>query len=106
MKDCRIFSAGDADMAKMKPFDEMLGYLAKEEVFFVNVYGIGQKLPAKSPCTYYLDCPGTLINRNSSGQQSDITLNEVDFLQYRVDAGAWDAATAPDRLYGGDPFRS
>lgn len=48
------------------PFDDMLGFLAKEQIFFVNVYGIGQKLPAKSPCTYYLNCPGTLVNPSMS----------------------------------------
>ena len=43
------------------PFDEMLGFLLENQVYFVNIYGIGQKLPAKSPCTYYLDCPGTPV---------------------------------------------
>jgi len=43
------------------PFDEMLGFLEKEQIYFVNIYGIGQKLPSKSPCTYYLNCPGTTV---------------------------------------------
>ena len=43
------------------PFDEVMGYLRKTGVRFVNVYGIGQMLPVDSPCTYYLDCPGTPV---------------------------------------------
>ena len=43
------------------PFDKMLDMILAEEVYFVNAYGIGQKLPAKSSCTYYLDCPGTTV---------------------------------------------
>lgn len=42
-------------------FDKLLEMIVAEEVFFVNAYGIGQKLPAKSSCTYYLDCPGTRV---------------------------------------------
>ncbi|MDX8400855.1 MAG: amidohydrolase family protein [Gallionellaceae bacterium] len=48
------------------PFDEMLGFLQKQEIYFVNIYGIGQKLPPKSPCTYYLDCPGTTVTPSIS----------------------------------------
>lgn len=44
------------------PFDTMLDYLSREQVYFVNVYGIGQKLPAKSSCSYYLNCPGTPVS--------------------------------------------
>ena len=43
------------------PFDEVMGYLRDTGVRFVNIYGIGQMLPVDSPCTYYLDCPGTLV---------------------------------------------
>lgn len=43
------------------PFDEMLEFFQAEEIYFINAYGIGQKLPAKSSCTYYLDCPGTTV---------------------------------------------
>ena len=42
-------------------FEEVVGYLAATGVLFANVYGIGQMLPASSSCTYYLDCPGTLV---------------------------------------------
>lgn len=43
------------------PFDEVMGYLRGTGVRFVNIYGIGQMLPVDSPCTYYLDCPGTPV---------------------------------------------
>ncbi len=43
------------------PFDEVMGYLRDSGVRFVNIYGIGQMLPVDSPCTYYLDCPGTPV---------------------------------------------
>ena len=37
-----------------------------------------------------------LLNRNSSGFQSDITLNRISELQYRLDDGAWLTAASPD----------
>ncbi len=43
------------------PFEEVVSYLEKTGVLFVNMYGIGQMLPVSSPCTYYLDCPGTPV---------------------------------------------
>jgi len=44
------------------PFDDMIEILHDNGVYFVNVFGIGQKLPPMSPCTYYLDCPGTPVS--------------------------------------------
>ncbi len=44
------------------PFEEVLQYLEDTGVLFANVYGIGQMLPVNSPCTYYLDCIGTLVS--------------------------------------------
>jgi hypothetical protein len=38
-----------------------------------------------------------LLNQNSSGFQSDITLNRVGELQYRLDEGPWVTAEAPDQ---------
>lgn len=38
-----------------------------------------------------------LINQNSSGLQSDITLNRISKLQYRVDGGAWINVSEPDQ---------
>jgi hypothetical protein len=46
---------------KAIPFDEVNGYLRRAGVSHANVFGIGQKLPAGSSCTYYLDCPGTPV---------------------------------------------
>ena len=43
------------------PFEEVVSYLERTGVLFVNVYGIGQMLPVASSCTYYLDCPGTPV---------------------------------------------
>ena len=43
------------------PFEEVVSYLEKTGVRFVNIYGIGQMLAVSSPCTYYLDCPGTPV---------------------------------------------
>mgnify|MGYP005636248763 FL=1 len=38
---------------------------------------------------------GTLLNRNSSGFQSDLTINEIDRIEYRIDQGAWVTALDP-----------
>ena len=43
------------------PFREVVSYLERTGVLFVNVYGIGQRVPVGSSCTYYLDCPGTPV---------------------------------------------
>ena len=43
------------------PFREMVTYLERTGVLFVNIAGIGQRVPVGSPCTYYLDCPGTPV---------------------------------------------
>ena len=43
------------------PFLEMVTYLERTGVLFVNIAGIGQRVPVGSPCTYYLDCPGTPV---------------------------------------------
>ncbi len=43
------------------PFTEVVSYLERAGVLFANIYGIGQMLPVTSACTYYLDCPGTLV---------------------------------------------
>ncbi|AZM46797.1 amidohydrolase [Streptomyces sp. WAC 06738] len=43
------------------PFREVVGYLKRTGVRHAGVFGIGQKLPVDSPCTYYLDCPGTPV---------------------------------------------
>ena len=38
---------------------------------------------------------GTLINANSSGFQSDMTINQLDRVEYRFDQGAWVLASSP-----------
>ena len=43
------------------PLTEMGDYWRRSGVRYVNLYGIGQILPTDSPCTYYLDCPGTPV---------------------------------------------
>ena len=43
------------------PFAEVVDYLERNGVLFANVMGIGQMLPVSSTCTYYLDCPATLV---------------------------------------------
>lgn len=43
------------------PFPDLLKLLQKSGILFVAGYGIGQRLPTTSDCTYYLDCPGTKV---------------------------------------------
>mmetsp|Transcript_109327 Transcript_109327/g.315982 ORF Transcript_109327/g.315982 Transcript_109327/m.315982 type:complete len:446 (+) Transcript_109327:64-1401(+) len=43
------------------PFEDLMGWLRRAGVLFANLYGIGQRLPTDSNCTYYLDCPGTPV---------------------------------------------
>lgn len=38
---------------------------------------------------------GMLLNRNSSGFQSDMTINEIDRIEYRIDQGAWVTGLTP-----------
>jgi len=40
-------------------FDELIEWMRGAGILFANLYGIGQRLPVDSPCSYYLDCPGT-----------------------------------------------
>ena len=40
------------------PYQELTKILRQNGVLFANLYGIGQRLPVQSPCTYYLNCPG------------------------------------------------
>ena len=43
------------------PFTELMDRLKRAGVLFTTLYGIGQRLPVDSNCTYYLDCPGTPV---------------------------------------------
>jgi hypothetical protein len=40
------------------PYQELMKMLRQSGVLFANLYGIGQRLPVQSSCTYYLNCPG------------------------------------------------
>lgn len=42
-------------------FTKLLDYMRSSGVIFATLYGIGQRLPVNSKCTYYLDCPGTPV---------------------------------------------
>ena len=60
-------------------FEEVVDYLKQSRVLFANIYGIGQRLPAFSPCTYYLDCPGTPVKPSL---RNDI-VNAENLLEWR-----------------------
>lgn len=60
---------------------------------------IGEGYFDATSSTYYFTGSASavpLLNQNSSGPQSDITLNRVSQLQYRLDAGEWVTAAQPD----------
>lgn len=60
------------------PYPELVKYFERSGVLFVNVFGIGQKLPPDSPCTYYLDCPGTDVTPSLSND----FINAANSLDY------------------------
>jgi len=72
------------------PFSELIGYFQKAGVLFVNAYGIGQTLPSDDTCTYYLDCPGTLV---TPSLRNDF-VNAAHYLEY----------TGTDKGKTDDPF--
>ena len=75
------------------PFDEVMEYLRETGVIFVNIYGIGQMLPVGSPCTYYLDCPGTPVTptlKNDFANASNLLANPPSDIQVTL------AMTFPD----------
>ncbi len=41
----------------------------------------------------------SLVNRNPYGNRNNMTLNEVDSVEYRIDSGAWRAAVAEDGAF-------
>ncbi|MDT5093016.1 MAG: hypothetical protein QOH60_2379 [Mycobacterium sp.] len=58
----------------------MADYWTRTGVRFVNLYGIGQSLPLDSPCTYYLDCPGTPVlpsMKNDLENAHDVLENKI-----------------------------
>jgi hypothetical protein len=63
------------------PLAEMGDYWRRTGVRYVNIYGIGQTLPMDSPCTYYLDCPGTPV---LPSMKNDVD-NVHDVMQTKID---------------------
>lgn len=43
------------------PFTDLLGRMRRAGILFTTLYGLGQRLPVNSECTYYLNCPGTSV---------------------------------------------
>ncbi|MFM9368512.1 amidohydrolase family protein [Streptomyces sp. Da 82-17] len=66
------------------PFKEMVGYLKKSGVRHASVFGIGQRLPVNSDCTYYLDCPGTAVTPSLKNDMANAE-NVVEFKPKDVD---------------------
>jgi predicted TIM-barrel fold metal-dependent hydrolase len=63
------------------PLTEMGDYWRRTGVRYVNLYGIGQILPADSPCIYYLECPGTPVlpnMKNDIENVHDVMATNVD----------------------------
>lgn len=69
------------------PFTELTEYFEKTDVFFANIYGIGQTVPVDSHCIYYPDCPGTEILpgiRNDFANAAQyLDKNAVNYLENR-----------------------
>ena len=85
------------------PFEEVVQYLQATGVLFANVYGIGQMLPASSPCTYYLDCPGTPLTptlRNDFVNAANAVVKTPDGLHLTLSMTFPDLAD-PDSILDG-----
>lgn len=75
------------------PFEEVTDYLVKSGVRYATVFGIGQKLPVDTECTYYLDCPGTPLSpsiKNDFANAEDIWEHDPKGVQLTL------AMTFPD----------
>jgi len=55
------------------PAEEVIQWQQRAGVLFTTIYGIGQRLPINSNCTYYLDCPGTPISSSMKNDFDDAT---------------------------------
>jgi hypothetical protein len=62
------------------PYQELTKMLRQNGVLFANLYGIGQRLPVQSPCTYYLNCPGELALPSLKSDFSNAQ-NSLDYKQ-------------------------
>jgi hypothetical protein len=64
------------------PYQELTKMLRQNGVLFANLYGIGQRLPVQSPCTYYLNCPGEpalpSIKSDFSNAQNSLDYKQSD----------------------------
>ena len=85
------------------PFAEVVEYLERSGVLFATVMGIGQMLPVSAACTYYLDCPETLV---APTLKNDFT-NAVNYLATRPQrvhltlAMTFPDLARPDRVLAG-----
>ncbi len=43
------------------PFTQLVDAMKQSGILFAEGYGIGQRLPTDSSCTYYLDCPNVAV---------------------------------------------
>ncbi len=85
------------------PFEEVVQYLEASGVLFANVYGIGQMLPPSSPCTYYLDCPGTPVTptlRNDFVNAANVVTKTPEGLHLTLSMTFPDLAN-PDSILAG-----
>lgn len=63
------------------PFQDMNEYVSRTSVRFVNVYGIGQMLPANSVCRNYSKCPGVPVSPTT---RNDF-INAANMVEYAPD---------------------
>jgi hypothetical protein len=95
------------------PPTELYAFFDRAGVRFVNYFGIGQSLDMASPCTYYLDCPGTtalpsIKNDFVNGQEAkafphpnlNITLS-MTFMDLAHPEGALETMALYDREFPG-----
>ena len=57
--------------------------------------GVGQQVADE----YHFEATASvnrMVNQNSSGFQSDITLNQIDVVEYRFDSGDWVVSSNPE----------
>jgi predicted TIM-barrel fold metal-dependent hydrolase len=95
------------------PLQEMAIYWSKTTVRYVNLYGIGQTVPADSPCTDFVDCPGTPVlpsMKNDLENARDVRDNQVNGVSLTLSmtfpdlanpAGTVDGMRALDARYPG-----
>ena len=66
----------------------------------LNLTGAGSFNPLTSQFEFVGEASvGVLTNQNSSGHQSDITLNRVSRLEVSIDDGPWQTVAEPGRVH-------